>query len=168
MPEITKPYCDLLPPREILDILHQAEAAGVDLPDSVEKWWASQTEIDQGATEEVFPIMTLQALKEELIAFLDSVRNYMVESGNNIRFDDRESEEFVKVYLTGRLVKQSMKDQTLGWIMEDLKTMDSETIGKVYRYLREKVSGQKIHLELHKEFDGSNSAGGKENEVSYE
>ena len=32
------------PPKEILDVLHEAEAAGVELPKIVDDWWAGETE----------------------------------------------------------------------------------------------------------------------------
>lgn len=34
----------LRPPVEIFDILHEAECAGIKLPDIVDKWWAKETE----------------------------------------------------------------------------------------------------------------------------
>ena len=33
------------PPEEILDVLHEAEAAGVDVPKIVDNWWKEETEI---------------------------------------------------------------------------------------------------------------------------
>lgn len=32
-----------LPPSEIFDVLHAAEAAGVILPESIDKWWEKET-----------------------------------------------------------------------------------------------------------------------------
>ena len=41
-----KELCNKLPPKEIYDVLHAAEAAGIDLPDSVNEWWFKETEIN--------------------------------------------------------------------------------------------------------------------------
>ena len=35
------------PPKEIYDILHAAEAKGIDLPESVEKWFELETAINE-------------------------------------------------------------------------------------------------------------------------
>jgi|GEM_PF-4554687 len=44
-------HCDIEPPREILDVLHEAEAAGVKIPDVVGAWWMLQTDIDMSRRE---------------------------------------------------------------------------------------------------------------------
>jgi len=36
-----------LPPTAIYDILHAAEAKGIDLPESVENWWELETAINE-------------------------------------------------------------------------------------------------------------------------
>lgn len=36
-----------LPPAAIYDILHAAEAKGIDLPESIEKWWEVETSINE-------------------------------------------------------------------------------------------------------------------------
>ena len=36
-----------VPPDEIYQVLHDAEAAGVDLPKKVDKWWLDETMINQ-------------------------------------------------------------------------------------------------------------------------
>lgn len=36
-----------LPPKEIYDVLHKAEAKGIELPESVDKWWALETAINE-------------------------------------------------------------------------------------------------------------------------
>ena len=36
-----------LPPREIYDLLHLAEAKGVEIPNAVDDWWHKETKIDQ-------------------------------------------------------------------------------------------------------------------------
>lgn len=41
-----KKVCDIFPPREILDVLHEAEAKGIDIPKPVDDWWESQTAMD--------------------------------------------------------------------------------------------------------------------------
>jgi len=43
--------CDILPPREILDVLHEAEAAGIVVPKEVDEWWEKQTVIDASNAE---------------------------------------------------------------------------------------------------------------------
>lgn len=35
------------PPKEIYDVLHAAESKGIDLPESVDKWWALETAINE-------------------------------------------------------------------------------------------------------------------------
>lgn len=40
------------PPKEILDVLHEAEAAGVELPKIVDDWWAGETEREWDGKEE--------------------------------------------------------------------------------------------------------------------
>lgn len=42
------------------------------------------------------------ALRTELIEFLDSIRDYVRESHANLAYDERESSEFVDVYLNKR------------------------------------------------------------------
>ena len=32
-----------LPPKEIYDVLHAAEEAGIDLPEIVDEWWFEET-----------------------------------------------------------------------------------------------------------------------------
>jgi len=39
-----------LPPIEIYDVLHEAEAKGVELPASVEQWWTIETDINENPT----------------------------------------------------------------------------------------------------------------------
>ena len=39
-----------LPPAEIYDALHEAEAKGVELPASVEQWWTIETDINENPT----------------------------------------------------------------------------------------------------------------------
>lgn len=46
--------------------------------------------------------MTKEKLKKELIIFLDSIREYIRESNNNLAYDERESEEFVDTYLDNK------------------------------------------------------------------
>jgi len=40
--------------------------------------------------------------RDLLINFLDDLRKYMHESNNNIAFDERESSEFVDIYLKNK------------------------------------------------------------------
>ena len=44
-------------------------------------------------------------MKKELIEFLDSIREYMRESGNNIANDERHSSEFVDIFLESKKAK---------------------------------------------------------------
>jgi len=46
-------------------------------------------------------------MKKELIEFLDSIREYMRESGNNIANDERHSSEFVDIFLESKKAKES-------------------------------------------------------------
>lgn len=41
-------------------------------------------------------------MEDVLIEFLDSLRDYMHESGNNLAYDDRESKELIKIFMKGR------------------------------------------------------------------
>jgi hypothetical protein len=36
-----------LPPKEIYDVLHEAEGKGIELPQSIEKWWKKETLINE-------------------------------------------------------------------------------------------------------------------------
>jgi len=47
MPE----FCNTLPPKEIYDVLHEAESKGVKLPESVESWWIKETAINEEKEE---------------------------------------------------------------------------------------------------------------------
>jgi hypothetical protein len=42
-----KMKANTIPPKEIYDVLHEAEAAGVELPKSVEDWWSEETRINE-------------------------------------------------------------------------------------------------------------------------
>lgn len=42
-------------------------------------------------------------LRTELIEFLDSIREYVKESGTNIAHDERDSSEFVDIHLQSKL-----------------------------------------------------------------
>ena len=44
--------CDVMPPRDILDVLHEAEVAGVKIPEVVDDWWFRQTCVDQEKREQ--------------------------------------------------------------------------------------------------------------------
>ncbi len=43
-------------------------------------------------------------MRNELINFLDSIRDYVAESGVNIAHDERESSEFVDIYLQNKAI----------------------------------------------------------------
>ena len=43
-----KSLCHELPPKDIYDVLHMAECAGVEIPHSVDQWWEKETEKEQG------------------------------------------------------------------------------------------------------------------------
>ena len=45
------------------------------------------------------PTYTREELEKYLIRFCDSIKDYEYESENSIGFDERESEEFVKIFL---------------------------------------------------------------------
>jgi len=44
--------CNTLPPKEVYDVLHEAEAAGIQLPKKVERWWKEETEINEKRRDE--------------------------------------------------------------------------------------------------------------------
>ena len=35
------------PPKEIYDVLHEAEEKGIDLPYVIEEWWTKETQINE-------------------------------------------------------------------------------------------------------------------------
>lgn len=39
--------CNTLPPTEIYDVLHEFEACGIELPQSVSDWWETETLINE-------------------------------------------------------------------------------------------------------------------------
>lgn len=49
-------------------------------------------------------------LRNELIEFLDSIRDYVRESGTNIAHDERESSEFVDTHLRSKLRQGAVSD----------------------------------------------------------
>lgn len=40
---IVNKNCHSVPPKKIYDVLHEAEASGIDLPKEVEEWWEYET-----------------------------------------------------------------------------------------------------------------------------
>jgi hypothetical protein len=43
----TTEFVNTLPPTTIYDVLHAAEAAGIELPEEVDQWWLKETDINE-------------------------------------------------------------------------------------------------------------------------
>jgi hypothetical protein len=52
----------------------------------------------------------MERIREDLIEFLDNIQNYERESGTIIGYDERESFEFVDIYLEGKISKLKLDD----------------------------------------------------------
>lgn len=91
-------------------------------------------------------------MRETLINFLDNVREYVRESGTNIAYDERESSEFVDIYLS----EKQLDDENINMIemIEVLK--DTSTILKnvsynsteAYQEINERIKDLKRNLNL--------------------
>jgi hypothetical protein len=68
-----------LPPTEIYDVLHKAEAVNIIIPMSVDKWWRIETAINQGAqpaTVAAGEPSAVQQLKAEIAAIADRLQGF--------------------------------------------------------------------------------------------
>ena len=94
-----------LPPaegaEEILD--NKFDETGYDL-DSIQRAFvlSAMQEFATLHAQRIADKMVSERLREELEAFLESIRAYERESHNLVGFDERESREFVEIYLKSR------------------------------------------------------------------